>query len=147
MYEKMRSQDNNDKWHWLEPVKKNGVPWQALMNRVGSDAYLMSFICESIVFAVRELDTRSKTLQAFSAFFCTSVIGAIVSAKIHESHSTTFMQPFERIVRELDSKSNSIDFRAASLMIIGQLENKVKLDRDILDVSKPERNCFKGNNF
>lgn len=126
----MNLRDENDLWHWLEPVKKNGVPLskQALLNRVGSDGFLMSFICDSIVYAVEELDTRSNTLQVYYAFFCTSVIGALEVAKINESHITNIYGAIRKGL-----KSNSIDFCAASLMIIGQLVNKIKLKRDILD--------------
>lgn len=125
----MNLSHNHDKWHWLEPIKKNGVPLSkhALLNRVASDTFLMAFICESIVYAVRELDTRSNTLQVYYGFFCTSVIGALDQAKINESHITNIYKAVRKGL-----KSNSIDFCAASLMIIGQLVNKVKLKRDIL---------------
>lgn len=126
----MNISDPNDLWHWLEPVKKNGVPLskQALLNRVGSDSFLMSFVCESIVYAVNELETRSHTLQVYYAFFCTSVIGALDVAKINESHITNIYGAVRKGI-----KSTSIDFCAASLMIIGQLVNKVKLKREILE--------------
>lgn len=125
----MNLNDETDKWHWLNAVKKNGVPLskQALINRVGSDSFLMSFICKSIVYAVKELDTRSNTLQVYYAFFCTSVLGALETAKINESHITNVYGAVRKGV-----KSNSIDFCAASLMIIGQLVNKVKLKPTIL---------------
>lgn len=121
--------EKNDKWHWLEPVRKNGVPLskQALLNRVASDDFLMSFICESIVYAVKEMGTRSNTLQVYYAFFCTSMLGALDLAKINESH---IKNTYGAVQKGL--KSNSIDFCAASLMIIGQLVNKIKLKRDIL---------------
>lgn len=126
----MNLSDPSDLWHWLEPIKKNGVPLskQALLNRVGSDSFLMSFICKSIVYAVNELDTRSHTLQVYYAFFCTSVIGALDAAKINESHITNIYGAVRKGI-----KSTSIDFCAASLMIIGQLVNKVKLKQCILD--------------
>lgn len=126
----MNLSSQSDLWHWLEPVKKNGVPLskQALLNRVASDTFLMSFICESIVYAVNELDTRSHTLQVYYAFFCTSIIGAIDIAKINESHITNIYRAVRKGI-----KSTSLDFCAASLMIIGQLVNKVALKRDILD--------------
>lgn len=119
----------NDKWHWLEPIRKNGVPLskQALLNRTASDDFLMSFICQSIVYAVKELDTRSNTLQVYYAFFCTSILGALDVAKINESH---IKNTYGAVIKGL--KSNSIDFCAASLMIIGQLVNKIKLNREIL---------------
>lgn len=125
----MNLRDENHLWHWLEPVKKNGVPLskQALYNRIASDSFLMSFICESVVYASKELNTPN-TLQVFYAFFCTSVIGALELAKINESH----IKNIYGAVRE-GLKSKSIDFCAASLMVIGQLVNKVKLNRDILN--------------
>lgn len=125
----MHIQNEHDKWHWLAPIKKSGVPLskQALLNRVARDDFLMSFICESIVYAVKVLDTRLNTLQVYYAFFCTSMLGALDLAKIHESHITNIYGAIRKGL-----KSNSIDFCAASLMIIGQLVNKVKLGRVIL---------------
>lgn len=119
----------NDKWHWLEPIRKNGVPLskQALLNRVASDDFLMAFVSQSIIYAVKELDTRSNTLQVYYAFFCTSMLGALDLAKINESH---IKHTYAAVSKGL--KSNSIDFCASSLMIIGQLVNKIKLKREIL---------------
>lgn len=125
----MNLDGETDKWHWLNPVKKNGVPLskQALLNRVASETQLLTFICDSIVYAVKLLDSRSNTLQVYYAFFCTSVIGALDVAKINESHIANVYKAVRKGL-----KSNSIDFCAASLMIIGQLVNKVKLKHSIL---------------
>lgn len=121
---------SNDKWFWLKPIQENGVPLskQALLNRTGSDSFLLSFICQSVIYAVDILQNRLNTLQVYYAFFCTSVIGALDVAKINESHIT---KTYEAIKKGL--KSESIDFCAASLMIIGQMVNKTKLKQKILD--------------
>lgn len=120
----------NDKWFWLKPIQENGVPLskQALLNRTASDTYLLTFICQSVIYAADMLQNRLNTLQVYYAFFCTSVIGALEVAKINESHIT---KTYGAIKKGL--KSESVDFCAASLMIIGQLVNKIKLKRKILE--------------
>lgn len=122
--------NDNDKWFWLTPIQGPGVPLskQALMNRVGSDSSLMQFICDSIVYAVDQLGTQVNTLQVYYAFFCTSIIGALEVTKIHETHINNIYS----VIRK-GLKSNSIDFCAASLMILGQLMNKTKLNDKILN--------------
>lgn len=119
-----------DKWFWLKPIQENGVPLskQALLNRTAHDTYLLSFICESVCYAVDMLPSRLHTLQVYYAFFCTSVIGALEIANINESHVTKTYGAIR-----IGLKSESIDFCAASLMIVGQLVNKVKLERKILN--------------
>lgn len=125
----MRLNDQNDKWHWLKPIQSPGVPLskQALLNRAASDSGFMKFVCKSIVYAVDELETKSSTLQVYYGFFCTTVIGALEVAKINETHVTDIYAAVRKGL-----KSNSIDFCAASLMIIGQLVNKAKLQQKIL---------------
>lgn len=126
----MRLNDLNDKWHWLKSIQSPGVPLskQALLNRAASDTGFLQFVCQSIVYAVEELETKSNTLQVYYAFFCTTVIGALDTAKINESHVSHIYAATRKGL-----KSNSIDFCAASLMIIGQLVNKTKLQSKILN--------------
>lgn len=121
--------DSQDKWFWLKPIQENGVPLskQALLNRTASDTSLLSFICKSVCFAVDMMPNRLQTLQVYYAFYCTSVIGALEIANINESHVTHTYRAFKKGLN-----SESIDFCAASLMIIGQLVNKIHLERKIL---------------
>lgn len=121
---------SDDKWFWLKPIQRPGVPLSktALMNRVGSDSYLMKFICESILYAVDQLDTRAQTLQVYYSFFSITLIGALEVAKINESHVNNIYLAIRKGL-----KSTSIDFCAASLMIIGQLMSKTKLKHKIVN--------------
>lgn len=125
----MRLNDPTDKWHWLEKIQKPGVPLskQALLNRVSSDNYFLRFIVDSIIFAVEEMDSRANHLQVFYAFFCTSIIGALEVAHISEMHITNVYKAIKKGL-----KSTSVDFCAASLMIIGQMVSKTKLNAKFL---------------
>lgn len=126
----MRLNDENDKWHWLEKIQKPGVPLskQVLLNRASSDNFFLHFIVESTIFAVEELESRSNTLQVVYAFFCTSLIGALEGTHVTESHVTNVYAAVRKGL-----KSSSVDFCAASLMIIGQLVSKTKLSTKFLE--------------
>lgn len=125
----MRLNDATDKWHWLEKIQRPGVPLskQALLNRVASDNYFLRFIVDSIIFAVEEMDSKAHHLQVFYAFFCTSIIGALELAHISEMHINNVYKAIKKGL-----KSTSVDFCAASLMIIGQMVTKTKLTTKFL---------------
>lgn len=126
----MQLKDQSDKWHWLNKIQKPGVPLskQALLNRAASDKYFLKFVCESTTYAFQELESKSNTLQVYYAFFCTTVIGALEVARISDAHISNIYSALH-----IGLKSNSVDFCAASFMIIGQLVSKVKLSAKILD--------------
>lgn len=126
----MHLNDPSDKWNWLHKIQAPGIPLskQALLNRASSDQFFLSFICQSIVYAVSELETKSNTLQVYYAFYCTTVIGALEVAHINESHITNIYKAIRKGL-----KSDSVDFCAASMMIIGQLVGKTKLSEKFLE--------------
>lgn len=126
----MRLNGPADKWHWLEKIQKPGVPLskQALLNRVSSDNFLMRFIVDSTIYAVEEFDSRNNNLQVVYAFFCTSLIGALeVAHQINETHITNVYKAVKKGL-----KSTSVDFCAASLMVIAQMVSKTKLSEKFL---------------
>lgn len=122
--------DKADKWNWLRPIQQPGIPLskQALLNRAANDNYFFSFVCESVVYATEQLDTRAHTLQTYYAFYGSTVIGALELATVTESHVTNSY----KAIRE-GLKSNCVDFCAASMMIIGQLVSKAKLSKNFLE--------------
>lgn len=128
----IRLSDPNDKWHWLHKIQSPGVPLskQALLNRAASasDTYFLDFVCKSIVYAASELRSKPNTLQVFYAFYCTTVIGALELAEINEAQITAIYKAVRKGL-----KSESVDFCAASLMIIGQLVSKTQLSKQWLE--------------
>lgn len=125
----MRLNDPADKWHWLEKLQKPGIPLskQALLNRTASDNFFMRFIVDSTTFAVEELHSKPNLLQVYYAFFCTTLIGALDSRNIDENHIANVYRGIRKGL-----KSISIDFCAASLMVIGQVVSKTKLSTKFL---------------
>lgn len=125
----MQLSDRDDKWNWLQKIQSPGVPLskQAVLNRAASDGFFLKFICESVVYAAKELEAKANSLQVFYAFYCTTVIGALELAKIDESHISSILFPIDAGL-----KSISIDFCAASIMVVSQLVNKVKLSEKVL---------------
>lgn len=126
----MRLSDQREKWFWLQKLQAPGVPLskQALLNRAASDEYFLNFVCQSVVYATEELETKLNSLQVFYAFFCTTVIGALELKPVNESQIVYIYKALRKGL-----KSNSVDFCAASLMIIGQLVSKASLSSKLLE--------------
>lgn len=124
--------DPNDKWNWLHKIQAPGVPLskQAVLNRAAStsDTYFLDFVCKSIAYAANVLQTKPNTLQVLYAFYCTTVIGALELADINEAQITIIYNAVRKGLR-----ANSVDFCAASMMIIGQLVSKTKLSKKWLE--------------
>ncbi|XP_058450282.1 HEAT repeat-containing protein 1 homolog [Malaya genurostris] len=121
----------NDPFEWLSGVKKNGVPLakKAIINHaIGAPGFLRTY-GEFLTGAVKELDNKANILQATIAFFCTTCIGVLDGM---ESVGENFVvSVLKTLVKGLSSKS--IDFTAASFMIIGHLVTKAKLARKTLE--------------
>lgn len=127
----MRLKNPQDQWHWLDVIKKPGIPLskQVLFNRAASDKFLLKFICKSMLNAVKELDAKAYTLQTMFAFYTTTVMGALdTAAEVTDSHISDI---FGTVIKGFSS--NITDFCASSLMITGHLVTKTKLSAKFLN--------------
>ncbi|BFF95075.1 HEAT repeat-containing protein 1 homolog [Drosophila madeirensis] len=121
----MRLREADAEWFWLRPLQRPGVPLAktALINRAASNPAFLSFVCRSTRKAVKELGPRAHQLQAQINFYATIVVGALQTAKpLEDWHISTIL---EALLQGL--VSDTIDFMAASYVIVAQLVSRTKL--------------------
>ncbi|OAD58590.1 HEAT repeat-containing protein 1 [Eufriesea mexicana] len=120
--------DEADKWHWLEPLQKPGVPLASLtlINRLSSDNALLKLICNHVITATKVYSQRSSSLSTLYAFYTTSVLGTIDQLPTISEVQMGYMLP--TILKGLESTIS--DFAASSYMILAKLMFKVKLKNE-----------------
>ncbi|EDW12577.1 HEAT repeat-containing protein 1 homolog [Drosophila mojavensis] len=127
----MRLRQSDENWFWLRPLQRPGVPLAktTIVNRAASVPAFLGFICRSTRKAVKELGPRAHQLQAQVNFYCTVVVGALQTAKpVQEWHIATIL---ESLLKGL--VSDTVDYVAASYVIVAQLVSRTKLKRKVCD--------------
>ncbi|XP_031838490.1 HEAT repeat containing 1 homolog l(2)k09022 [Nomia melanderi] len=120
--------DTADKWHWLEPLQKPGVPLASitLINRLSSDNGFLKLICSHVVNATRVYSERATYLSTLYAFYTTSVLGTI-----HQLSTMSEVQIGHILPTILKGLESSIaDFAASTYMILSMLMSKMKLNNE-----------------
>ncbi|KOC65167.1 HEAT repeat-containing protein 1 [Habropoda laboriosa] len=117
--------DEADKWHWLEPLQKPGVPLASitLINRLTVDNALLKLICNHVVIATKIYSDRASSLSTLYAFYTTSVLGIIDRLSNISEVQMGYM--FPTILKGLECPIS--DFTASNYMILAKLMTKVNL--------------------
>ncbi|EDW64652.1 HEAT repeat-containing protein 1 homolog isoform X1 [Drosophila virilis] len=127
----MRLRQSDEDWFWLRRLQRPGVPLSktAIVNRAASVPAFLSFICCSTRKAVKELGPRAHQLQAQLNFYATVVVGALQTAKpLEDWHIATIL---ESLLKGL--VSDTVDYVAASYVIVAQLVSRTKLKTKVCD--------------
>jgi U3 small nucleolar RNA-associated protein 10 len=125
----MKFQDPNDKWYWLKDCPKSGVPLSknSIFQHGSQNPRFLEYIGNFTYDAVKEMDSKTGTLQILFVFYCTSLIGALELTKnIQESHIVHVLRTLFK-----GFKSPVIDFTAACYMIAAQLVVRAQLSRKL----------------
>lgn len=123
--------NENDNWHWLRPLQKNGVHLAklTLFNHAANDVGFLQFISEMTLQAIKDNGSKSNSLTTLFMFYCTTTIGAIDhSSEITEPQITAILPS---LLRGLDSNVN--DFAAATFVIVTRLLQKCYLSQKMLN--------------
>ncbi|XP_043266082.1 HEAT repeat-containing protein 1 [Colletes gigas] len=128
--------DAADKWHWLKPLQKPGVPLAtiSLINRLSSDNGLLKLICNHVIVATRVYSNRATCLSTLYAFYTTSILGIIDQSPTMSEVQINHMLP--TILRGLESPIP--DFTAGTYMILAMLMTKVKLNNETTEKLLPK---------
>ncbi|XP_076168689.1 HEAT repeat containing 1 homolog l(2)k09022 [Ptiloglossa arizonensis] len=120
--------DAADKWHWLEPLQKPGIPLAtiSLINRLSSDNGFLKLICNHVITATRVYSERATCLSTLYAFYTTSILGTINQASSMSEVQINHILP--TILRGLECPIS--DFAASTYMILAMLMTKVKLNHE-----------------
>lgn len=125
----MRLHQTDEDWFWLRRLQRPGVPLSktAIVNRAASMPSFLSFVCRSTRRSVKELGPRANQLQAQLNFYATVVVGALQTAKpLQDWHVATIL---ESLLKGL--VSDTVDFVAASYVIVAQLVSRTKLKHKV----------------
>lgn len=120
----------SDKWNWLEPLQKPGVPLSktTLINRVSSDNGLLRLLCDHISNAAKVCRDQASSLGTLYAFYTMSVIGALEGSKsIKENQLIPILRTLGKGLT-----SSVPDFAASSYMLVAKICSKAKLRTETL---------------
>ncbi|XP_035177994.1 HEAT repeat-containing protein 1 isoform X1 [Oxyura jamaicensis] len=117
------------KWHWLDPIRKPGVPLArgTLITHCYKDLDFMDFICRLVAKSVKvfsELPGNSAQLRVLLAFYASTIVSALGAAENITDSIVSMLLPY--IQKGL--KSSVQDYRAATYMIICQMTVKVTVE-------------------
>uniref|UniRef100_A0A8C2UBR9 HEAT repeat-containing protein 1 n=1 Tax=Coturnix japonica TaxID=93934 RepID=A0A8C2UBR9_COTJA len=121
------------KWHWLDPIRKPGVPLArgTLITHCYKDLDFMDFICRLVAKSVKvfsECTSNSAQLRVLLAFYASTIVSALGAAEKITDSIVSMLLPY--IQKGL--KSSVQDYRAATYMIICQMTVKVTVDSSLV---------------
>lgn len=119
----MNLSDQADKWHWLAPLQKRGVPLASgtLVNRLSTDNGLLKMFCTHVISATEAYSNQhASCLTSLYAFYTTAVLGMIEQASVTEVQVNHLLPT---LLHGL--KSPVRDFADSSYMIIAKTMTKV----------------------
>ncbi|KAG5324840.1 HEAT1 protein, partial [Pseudoatta argentina] len=122
--------DENDKWHWLVPMQKRGIPLSSaiLVNRLISDKGFLKTLCTHVTFTTKTYSDKASCLTTLYSFYTTAVLGMIELITITEVEVNYLLPTLLQGLR-----SPILDFAASSYMIIAKLITKAKLNDDTIE--------------
>ncbi|CAG9121545.1 unnamed protein product [Plutella xylostella] len=124
----MNVKSSSNRWNWLHPLQKPGVPLakQILYNQCVSNTATLQFIAKSTLKYVEEYGERASQLNTVFAFFCSTVIGTIDTAKKVREQIVNALLP--TLMKALESPIQ--DFRSSAYVILGYLTTKAAMKED-----------------
>ncbi|XP_040554197.1 HEAT repeat-containing protein 1 [Gallus gallus] len=121
------------KWHWLDPIRKPGVPLArgTLITHCYKDLDFMDFICRLVAKSVKvfsECTSNSAQLRVLLAFYASTIVSALGAAEKITDRIVSMLLPYV----QKGLKSSVQDYRAATYMIICQMTVKVTVDSSLV---------------
>lgn len=116
-------------WHWLRPLQKQGSPLskQTLIQHCISVPSFLVFVCDMVISSLRENENSVSSSHVVLALYSSTVIGVLEETGSITEEMVSRLLPY--LVKGL--KSSSVEFRAASYMVTGQLTAHSKLDESL----------------
>jgi U3 small nucleolar RNA-associated protein 10 len=121
----MELKSNSNRWNWLSPIQKEGVPLgnQVWYNQCVSNSASLQFVAKMTLKYVKEFGERSSHLSTVFAFFCQSALGTLESSKRVTESTLNALLP--TLIKAIESPI--IDFRSSAYIILGFLFTKTTL--------------------
>ncbi|XP_066521731.1 HEAT repeat-containing protein 1 [Hoplias malabaricus] len=128
--------DPTDKWHWLHGLQKPGVPLArgTLLTHCYKDLGFMDFICTMVKKSVKAYsgsvhDGQCAQLRVMFSFYAAAIVPALEAVEKITDSIIAKLLPYV----QLGLKSELLDYRATSYMIVSELAVKVVMQPELLD--------------
>ncbi|KAK0177360.1 hypothetical protein PV328_001422 [Microctonus aethiopoides] len=130
--------NKGDKWLWLEPLQKSGVPLSSvtLVNRVASDNGLLKLLCTHVMKATVTMtemhDGQHSYVGALSslyAFYTMAIVGAI--ERVPKISQVQIDHLLPTIAKGMSSPV--VDFATSNCMILAKLSHHVQLNTHTME--------------
>ncbi|NXY21605.1 HEAT1 protein, partial [Atrichornis clamosus] len=127
-------QSPTHKWHWMDPIRKPGVPLArgTVITHCYKDLDFMDFICRLVAKSVKVVFSvcpgNSAQLRVLLVFYASTIVSALGAAEKITDTIVSLLLPY--IQKGL--KSSVQDYRAATYMIICQMTVKVTVETSLV---------------
>ncbi|NXE89574.1 HEAT1 protein, partial [Menura novaehollandiae] len=127
-------QSPTHKWHWMDPIRKPGVPLArgTVITHCYKDLDFMDFICRLVAKSVKVVFSvcpgNSAQLRVLLVFYASTIVSALGAAEKITDTIVSLLLPY--IQKGL--KSSVQDYRAATYMIICQMTVKVTVESSLV---------------
>lgn len=121
----------SNRWNWLHFLQKPGIPLakQVLYNQCATNISTLQFIGNSTLKYVNQYGERASQLNTVFAFFCSTAIGTMDSAKQVTEGMMNSLLP--TVIQALQSPVN--DFRCSAYVILGYLTTKANIKENTIN--------------
>ncbi|KAF5893881.1 HEAT repeat-containing protein 1, partial [Clarias magur] len=129
-------EDPTHRWHWLHALQKPGVPLArgTLLTHCHKDLGFMDFICTLVTKSVEAFsqfvhEGKCAQLRVIFSFYSATIVPTLESVEKVTDSIVAKLLPY----LQLGLKSELLDYKAATYMIVCQLAVKVVMQPELLD--------------
>ncbi|XP_044012247.1 HEAT repeat-containing protein 1 [Aphidius gifuensis] len=121
---------NRDKWNWLKPLQKPGIPLSSLtlVNRLTVDNGLLELLSNHVSLATSIYQDKANCLNILYAFYTIAVVGSIERSKKISEIQVNHILP--TLMNSLESAIP--DFAGSGIMILSRLSIKQRLNNETM---------------
>ncbi|GAA6085032.1 HEAT repeat-containing protein 1 [Tachysurus ichikawai] len=132
----LKLDEPTDRWHWLHVLQKPGVPLArgTLLTHCYKDLGFMDFICTLVTKSVEAYsqfghDGKCGQLRVIFSFYSATIVPALEAVEKVTDSIIAKLLPYI----QLGLRSELLDYKAATYMIVCQLAVKVVMQPELLD--------------
>ncbi|XP_062859270.1 HEAT repeat-containing protein 1 [Trichomycterus rosablanca] len=132
----LKIDDPTHRWHWLHGIQKPGVPLArgTLLTHCYKDLGFMDFICTMVTKSVKAYsgsvqDGKCAQLRVVFSFYAAAIVPALDAVEKVTDSIVAKLLPYV----QMGLKSELLDYKAATYMIVCQLAVKVVMQPELVD--------------
>ncbi|XP_076844012.1 HEAT repeat-containing protein 1 [Brachyhypopomus gauderio] len=132
----LKIEDPTHRWHWLHGLQKPGVPLarSTLLTHCYKDLSFMDFICTLVTKSVKAYsgavhDGQCAQLRVVFSFYAAAIVPALEATEKVTDSIIAKLLPYV----QLGLKSELVDYKAATYMIVAQLAVQVVMQTGLVE--------------